>query len=333
MGVKQLQELLIPSFDLPDNYILDKWNIKEWDYYKNSPKAHQDKWDIRSSVTSGKLDFTLCENPVLREELKYYMYAFIDIKKITLGTFAEKYDLLKQVMKFLNQSNFNTITANGVLDAWYTYFESTGNKLVTDNGSMITKKLEMTKQSKRNRTITFFESCIKLLKDYYEKDIPEEQKDIWHADKLIIVDEIKPHVTINFERIKIPKFKQLTKDYVLLRLNNTCFVTMSRLTRNICNFFVWLYENYPEIKELTSLNRDIIEDYLIWIKTESGYSKHAINEEIRIVKQFLDLGAMYDKKNFPTKNLIIESDFSCVINKAPNPLKSRYNYLLLFALC
>ena len=322
MGIEKLNELQqIPVFEMPDKYKNDTWHITEWEYYKTSLPEYQILWKKRSNITNNTLAFSLCENPCLREELKYCFYYFIEHKENKLHTISEKYDHLKHVMRFLNLNSYNSITEDGVIEAWNTYFlTQTKNKSITQNGSVVTSELKKATQKKRNRAITFFETCVQIINDYYLKDIPETQKDVWYSKNLKIIDKIPKDRYIHFEGIKIAHFKKLTKEYTLIRLNNTCFSTVSTLVYSICTFFEWLYEYDSKIDSLHQINRDIIECFLIWIKTKSGYSKQKTNNIIRITKQFLDFGDMYDKTNFPKKNLFLDSDFTSVIKKEPNPL-------------
>ena len=89
MGLKKELKISVPEFDIPEIYKADKWTIKEWDYYKNSSDLGKTYWDKRSSVTEGVLDFTLCDNICIREELKFCMYQIMQ-QGIKLNTESAK---------------------------------------------------------------------------------------------------------------------------------------------------------------------------------------------------------------------------------------------------
>ena len=79
---------------MPEQYKNDIWNIKEWDIYKTATKKQQDIWNRNVAKPKNKIDFTLCNNLYIREELKYIMYIIIkDEEKIS--TFSNYYNSFK----------------------------------------------------------------------------------------------------------------------------------------------------------------------------------------------------------------------------------------------
>ena len=109
MGIKQLNlQQNIPDFELSEKYSGDVWDVTSWDYYKNAVRQEKTAWNMRSSVTNKKLDFTQCENAIIREELKYCFYRLIEINAVCLTTFAEKYDHLKHIINYLNSADYTS---------------------------------------------------------------------------------------------------------------------------------------------------------------------------------------------------------------------------------
>ena len=94
MPAKQLKLIpALPTFDIPDKYKDDEWKVKEWDIYKNAPAKRKSDWNARSNTTDNIFKFTLCKNPFIVEEFKYFMYYIIEVKQIRINTFAEYYYL------------------------------------------------------------------------------------------------------------------------------------------------------------------------------------------------------------------------------------------------
>ena len=104
MGIKKLQPKSLPDFNIPEEYKANIWNIKEMDCYKTACKDTQKKWDARSSISNGNLNFLLCENEYIREEFKYVFFKFVE-RGIKIGTIAEYYDRFKQICMFIKDNN------------------------------------------------------------------------------------------------------------------------------------------------------------------------------------------------------------------------------------
>lgn len=134
MAIKKLQlQYPLPQFDIPEKYKDNTWNIKEWDYYKNMSIKEQRVWKARSSKTKHILDFTLCKNPYIVEEYKYFMYFLIEVKKLQLTSFAEYYDRYKILSEYVNKHMIDSTSILELenIDHFEKYLSSDkGNKTV-----------------------------------------------------------------------------------------------------------------------------------------------------------------------------------------------------------
>ena len=103
MPAKQLRLVpKLPIFDIPDKYKDDEWSVKEWDIYKNAPAKRRSDWNLRSKNTDNVFKFSLCSNPFIAEEFKYFMYHLIEVKRVTITTFSEYYDRYKILSTYVN---------------------------------------------------------------------------------------------------------------------------------------------------------------------------------------------------------------------------------------
>ena len=110
MAIKKLQTLYpqpLPQFDIPEKYKKDEWDIKEWDYFKEAHINSKSSWRSRSNITDHKFKFTICKNPYIVEEYKYFMYFLIEVRKIELGSFAEYYDRYKVLAEYVEKYLMN----------------------------------------------------------------------------------------------------------------------------------------------------------------------------------------------------------------------------------
>ena len=313
MGMKQLNlQQNIPDFELPEKYSGDVWNVMEWDYFNNADRRHKTLWRARSSITNRKFNLSSCNNVAVREELKYCFYYLIEIKGNTLGTFAEKYDYLKHIINYLNNTDYTSITNIADTSDFERYIVCTvGNKAETLNGKCVkTSTMEIVPTKKRNRCITFFETCIQTVIDYYEKDIPETQKDVWHCEKMPIKNLKSQGKRLDFRSITNEEFRQHAKDFCYNRLSSITWDTVSLYLLHIRKFFSWLEENHSEINHLDKLNRDIIEEYFCWLRIEQDVSQRVANVSILDLKVFFEYGRMLEFKNFPQVDLITTRDYA-----------------------
>lgn len=313
MGIKQLNlQKNVPDFELPTKYSGDIWDVMEWDCYKDQPRDKRSLWRIRSSITSNKFDVTCCKNLVLREELKYCFYYLFEIKKNNIGTIAEKYDYLKHIINYLNNKEYSSLSNITDISDFERYIVYTiGNKAKTSNGKHVkTSTMEFVPAKKRNRCITFFENCIQTVIDYYEKDIPETQKDVWHCEKMPIKNLKTSGKTLDFRGIANKEFRQHAKDFCYNRLSSITWDTVSTYLLHIRRFFSWLEENHSEIKHLDKLNRDIIEEYFCWLRIEQDLGQQVVNTAILDLKVFFEYGRMLEFENFPQVDLITTRDYA-----------------------
>lgn len=312
MGLLKQEILNIPDFGLDEKFQSDIWDIMEWDFYKNAGDRNgmQCKWRQRSSSTNNKFDISSIANPNLKEEIKYAYSVFV--AKMTIGTFAEKYDYLKHIIRFLNKTNYSSITDNGVIDEFTKYFlKETNNKLYTDNGKQINAStMTIVPVKKKNRCITCFQTCIQTVKDFYEKDIPEVEKDIWRVDKLPFNNLYSNGKLLHFDDINNPEFKQQFKDFALHKLNSNAFDTVCIQISCLKTFLLWMTETELHINHFNELNRQMMEDYFCWLRIEKDFSQNKVNNCILNLKVFFELGRLLEFDNFPEIDLITTRDYA-----------------------
>ena len=320
MAIEKIKELVVPKFDLPQQYSNDIWDIPSWDIYTNADEKSQLYWRQRSGITDYKIDFSTCVNIVVREELKYGMYHIIK-DKTNLRTIGEKYDFLKHVINFFNAYEYESIIDVDNQD-YENYIASVGLQIIVKDGKRAySTEGKMLRITKRNGRITFFESIKKDIIDYYNpKSLNKYENDIWYANDFQILDEhIDSNRKIDFSKIKNKEFKNTLKKFCENRLQYINFVTTSAYIIHISNFLIWLEDNFPSITHLNELNRDIMEDYFVWLRTKSGYSQKLINKSILELKKFFEIGILLEFDNFPSNGLIISTDYAFKSQKEANP--------------
>lgn len=330
---------LLPDFGFPEQYKSDKWDFRNWDYYKNSSEEHQLEFNQRGNHYKDFIDFTICENKYLREEIKYLLYFLIEESEISLSTFARRWQECRVIIRFANKylKNYYSFTE---FDDWDTYKhflteeDSIPKEYIKKSKSKITRDLE-----KHDLYLeTSFVRIIKQIKTIiieFNDERPEMERDIWRVDKLpynIRNSQTQPIRTINFSRINQPQIKKVVQHYVKIRLNTLSMTSIAQNVNAITKFANWLEENHPEINALNELNRSIMEEYIKWIKVKSGLNSLNAARYLGALNTIFDYLKLERKNYVPNKKLIDRADYKTKVKYAPNPYSNeemqRINKLL-----
>ena len=311
MPAKQLKLIpALPTFDIPDKYKDDEWKVKEWDIYKNAPAKRKSDWNARSSTTDNIFKFTLCKNPFIVEEFKYFMYYIIEVKQIRINTFAEYYDRYKILAEYVNTYMVNSESILELEDlSIFEFFLSTHkkNKTTIENGTQFVGQ-EFKRASRKSRFTTFITYAQSIIRQYYEKDIPETEKLIWHPKKLSFCKGLDSDKVLDFREIKNPATLRNVQAFCLFKLRDITFGAVYAYLFDIKLFIRWLDENNP-LKSLADLTRDVVEEYFTWIRTASGYNSHKANVAILNLKVFFDWGQLLERDNMPQQQLFLSNDY------------------------
>lgn len=123
-----------------------------------------------------------------------------------------------------------------------------------------------------------------------EEDIPEIQKNIWDVDKLDFPLKKNPIHTvksINFTKISQREIREETKRACAMHLTYLAVDTVLQQIRSMKRFSEFLERKYPEIESLKSIDREILEEYLVYLNTEVQ-GKKSFRSELKSMKSLLD---------------------------------------------
>ena len=244
---------------MPDQYKNDIWDIKEWDIYKRATEKQKEIWHRNASSTKDKIDFTLCNNLHIREELKYVMYIIINNKE-KISTFANNYNYFKTLCKFINNENkYNSLIDYG--DSSYESYFAVKLKRKTSikDSDYITKNMEKKECMKTNTAITFFYRCIEILKDYIDKDLPLMDRDVWKKEQILFINPSnKFRAVLDFTTIKQVSIKINVKNFCKYKLTTQQNGSVVKKLGYIKTFTNWLYSYNNNILHFCQLNREII---------------------------------------------------------------------------
>lgn len=303
------KQIELPKFNLPEPYCDDVWDIMEWDYYKTASQGYKPCWIARSNVMNNKMDFSLCNNPVIREESKYFCYLLISNKKVSLGTFAEYADRFKLLFAYVNERSFDTVLDIDTSD--YERYIGQSHKIKTNNGSALIGK-EVIPMKKRNRLVSFLDSLKRAVSDFIESSKPLLKRDYWRMKdvKPDSVNDFSHTKNFDFSTIKQPLMKKAAKEFLLFKLASITFNAVHGYLNNIKTFCQWLYEYDDIINSFAEVNRDILEDYFCFLRIETDFSQHKINKNILDLSVMFEYGLLNGDKNFPSIPLFLSSDYA-----------------------
>lgn len=318
-NAKQLiqSQIVLPSFGLEEPYSENVWHIKEWDYYKTSTENQKRSWNARSSVMNGNIDFTICKNTSIREEIKYFFFRAIINKKITIQTLAEYLDRLKVLSSYIEQNNLYSET---ILDVDTTLFEkyvvSTGHKKVVENGTAFVS-MQTQKATRRNRIVTFLDFIKEEINSYYDLQIPLMERDVWKESYFPSIVNNSSNKNLSFESIPQPIIKKQYKEFIRIKLNNCAFASAYNILHSLKTFAIWLDVFDDSIKSFAQIDRNVIEEYFLFLYTESDITAPRIKAHIVNLRVFMEYGIMMRFDNFCDRVLIMSGEGSSKQKKEP----------------
>lgn len=301
------KQVELPKFNLPAPYSDDIWDIMEWEYYKTSYQQYKHNWIARSNIMNNQMDFSLCKNPIIREESKYFCYLLIAKKHITLGVFAEYADKFKLLFAYVNDRSLNTVLDIDTVD--YESYIGQAHKIMTDNGSALIGN-EIVQMKKRNRLISFVDSMKRVITAFIESSKPVFERDYWRAEEIKQIDSTSNMKNLDFSSIKQFEMKQASKDFIKMKLSTITVSAAYGYLNSIKKFCHWLYEYDENIESFFDISRDIIEDFFYFLRVESDFSQHKINKIILDLSVMFEYGLMNEDTSFPLVQIFLPTDYA-----------------------
>lgn len=139
----------------------------------------------------------------------------------------------------------------------------------------------------------------------------EQEKDIWEIEKLDIpINEnlIRNIKTINFTGIPQEGIREELKKGIYLNLQNEAIACVQKEMTAMRRLTKYLAENEREVLSCGDITREVLEKYLIYLKTENISTKHfhadinrlrAIMESIGKICDFANLDGLFLNRDIP----------------------------------
>lgn len=301
---------IIEDFELEGIYRNDVWDVSQLDIYKNSSEDMLKKFESRGHRDDNNFYFDTCENEYIRWELKYYFYTYSN-KKISLVSFNEYYQRVKVIINFINANMLHAKSLKEVdINTFTFWLECNGYSTKYKAAIKISKDMEKVRTYGKSKFIKTLNRIISYIENYQTKNVSPYDLDVWRLNELIpnYPDDAKIK-TYTFSGIIQERIKSATKAYVKARMLYLSASAINGTISSINIFSRWLDETYPEIDSLEDLNRDIIEDYIAYLKLEVDIKSSTFSAWMSSLNVFLSYCMLLDVDFAPTTTLLTKEDY------------------------
>ena len=276
----------------------DRYNLKI--HLRDMPGYRQEMDTLKCGNNCFDLG-KLPEGPV-RSEFRNYI--FYSLSNLSIGSLRSYITHFGKVAEYLSENNirsFHGYDKEKLLVGMKGYLMKNGYALISrrvkdDYVSIL-----------QNEALMFLSRAY----DYVTADdIPECEKDVWNLDRLDIRvrnDRTNPVCSINFESISQKTMRDEMKRIALVEFG---YKTVRSVTHDITcmgYFSSFLKAEHPGVQSMCDLTRDIIEDYIIYLTTESDRGSSAHKDLILLRNIFALAARMFEMEDL--KHLVIYTDY------------------------
>jgi len=149
-------------------------------------------------------------------------------------------------------------------------------------------------------------------------------KDVWRRSELPHGDlalAYSGEVFLHFERLRQPWLKEAAKRWARARvLGETTPHTMSTYLTDLRHFSDWLAAHAPEVTSPALITREVLEDYLLWVRQGSGWKPATRSHRVVALREFLEEQAEDGLAGVPRGAVIHRSELPRVDYRLPKQL-------------
>jgi integrase len=149
-------------------------------------------------------------------------------------------------------------------------------------------------------------------------------KDVWCQSELPhgdLASSYSGEAFIHFERLRQPWLKEAAKRWARARLlGDTTPQTMSRYLADLSHFSGWLAAHAPELVAPALLSRTVLEDYLLWVRQQSGWKPATRSHRVVALRALLEEQAEDGLAGLPRSAAIHRGELPRVDYRLPKQL-------------
>ena len=231
---------------------------------------------------------------IKNENLQKEIYGFVDdrCKRLAITTVVGdiyKFDLL---VEFLNSKclELKSITDRPIDDlkrSYKAFLYQKGLSLRVNRS----RKDRQTEGKQDSANISYLNMLYSYVTEQKNISIPENEKDVWDMRKLDIVPRSNPirgRYRLDFRDIQQKEFKEIAKKILYSHCGVKAMGSIKSELLAFRRFAHFVYEKYPRVRHLIEIDRNMIEEYLVYIKTETGLSAVSYSTELSVLGNILD---------------------------------------------
>ena len=94
---------------------------------------------------------------------------------------------------------------------------------------------------------------------------------------------IRGRYRLDFREIRQKEFKEIIKKILYSHCQTKAMGSIKGELRGFRRFASFMYDRFPEVKHFTEISRDMIEDYLVYIKTDTGLTSVSYTTELSVL--------------------------------------------------
>jgi len=253
---------------------------------------------------------------LLRLEYKFFLATRISERTMQLSTLFSDYQYAMRIFsKFLHEMypdvhSFSEIQIEEMGARWIAYARESGRR-----------------ESRSAYKAQIYQPYLFFSRFYDSRD--EYEKDIWDVRKIpgLSIPLNSGNYMINFTKVP-PAFRKLAQRYIKLRITTNSASCSRRELDAISRFLQFIAKAEPMWKDLRSLTRRHMEDFLSFYFSTESSAKRCFVEWLYCIKAFLERIQQFDYPDapqIPAPSLLFHED----IPRAPSlsPMTDRVKYI------
>lgn len=287
----------------------DRWDLFDLHLYRDIPENQRIDRDH-----GHVLDFSVIQNPRIREEAKAFYTMIVLSRKRSIPTMRIILYSIRALLRFLDTlGEIPTLLAlpkDDVIKQYGAYLAQQTNIPLHVTFQAMNGRQSKTRYVEKSRPFREMNQLYTFLQTRADADVTETEKDVWDVSRLGIHAQIvasRPRKHIVFTGIPQLWLRVLTKRYVLLRLQYRKLSVIFDDLKSIRAFGEFLLETHPEVGSLPNLTRAIMQEYFVYLERK-GYAKTTVCSRKGGLRTFFDWLRHYDIEGAPVEELIFQED-------------------------
>ncbi len=291
---------------------MKKIYIRDLDCYKN---ATEEEKNHKLAGPNRCFDLSKLPNTDIQSQMeKYVINRGKSLKLLSIKTEIYPFNLFS---KFVNDQ---LPALNSIYDVDETEMIRLAKVWLGKNGRKLS---EVTKRVTRKKPQIKDAELIRYIKGIYrffqaEEGVFNYSSDVWFMKGIPLILKVNPTKNVNsisFTHIPQDGLREEVKRIIYIHLTQKKLGTVQAEMTAFNRFANFLAERHPEVASMVDINRDVFEDYLLFINVEDGRRK-SYRTELSHLKSILCLGGnLFDDKRL--KSLILNSDYQSEPRKLP----------------